>query len=67
MKSVIRTTCFALFLLFINFFEGVYEKFGSAYASQTVILEVIVQGAKELTLKPLFPLASLNWVSNLMT
>ena len=48
MKSVIRTTCFALFLLFINFFEGVYEKFGSAYASQTNILEVIVQGAKRI-------------------
>ena len=48
MKSVIRTTCFAFFLLFINFFEGVYEKFGSAYASQTNILEVIVQGAKRI-------------------
>ena len=48
MKSVIRTTCFALFLLFIIFFEGVYEKFGSAYASQTNILEVIVQGAKRI-------------------
>ena len=48
MKSVIRTICFALFLLFTNFFEGVYEKFGSAYASQTNILEVIVQGAKRI-------------------
>ena len=48
MKSVIRTTCFALFLLFINFFEGVFEKFGSAYASQTKILEIIVQGAKRI-------------------
>ena len=48
MKSVIRTICFAFFLLFINFFEGVYEKFGSAYASQTNILEVIVQGAQRI-------------------
>ena len=48
MKSVTRTTCFAFFLLFINFFEGVYEKFGSAHASQTNILEIIVQGAKRI-------------------
>ena len=48
MKSVIRTTCFALFLLFINFFEGVYEKFGSAHASETNILEILVQGAKRI-------------------
>ena len=48
MKSVTRTTCFAFFLLFINFFEGVYEKFGSAHASQTKILEIIVQGAKRI-------------------
>ena len=32
----------------MNFFEGVYEKFGSAYASQTNIHEVIVQGAKRI-------------------
>ena len=48
MKFVPKTLCFAFFLLFINFFEGVYEKFGSAYASQTNILEVIVQGAKRI-------------------
>ena len=48
MKSVIRTTCFALFLLFIIFFEGVYEKFGSAHASETNILEILVQGAKRI-------------------
>ena len=48
MKFVLKTICFAFFLLFINFFEGVYEKFGSAYASETNILEVIVQGAKRI-------------------
>ena len=48
MKFVLKTICFAFFLLFINFFEGVYEKFGSAHASETNILEILVQGAKRI-------------------
>ena len=48
MKFVPKTICFAFFLLFINFFEGVYEKFGSAHASETNILEILVQGAKRI-------------------
>jgi len=48
MKLVIETTFFAFLLLFINFFEVVYEKNGSAQASQTNILEIIVQGAKRI-------------------
>ena len=48
MKLVIETTFFALLLLFINFFEVVYEKNGSAQASQTNIFEIIVQGAKRI-------------------
>ena len=48
MKFVTKTICFAFFLLFINFFEGVYEKFGSAHASETNILEILVQGAKRI-------------------
>ena len=48
MKLVIETTFFAFLLLFINFFEVVYEKNGSAQASQTNILEIMVQGAKRI-------------------
>ena len=48
MKFVIKTTCFLFLLLFINFFEVVYEKYGSARASETVILEIMVQGAKRI-------------------
>ena len=48
MKLVIETTFFALLLLFINFFEVVYEKNGSAQASQTNIFEIMVQGAKRI-------------------
>tara|TARA_B100000212_G_scaffold215154_1_gene162675 strand:+ start:1243 stop:3534 length:2292 start_codon:yes stop_codon:yes gene_type:complete len=48
MKFVIRTICFAFFLLFISFFEGVCEKFGSAHASQTNIVEIVVQGSKRI-------------------
>ena len=48
MKLVIETTFFAFLLLFINFFEVVYEKNGSAQASQTNILEIVVQGAKRI-------------------
>ena len=48
MKFVIKTTCFLFLLLFINFFEVVNEKYGSARASETVILEIMVQGAKRI-------------------
>ena len=48
MKLVIETTFFAFLLLFINFFEVVYEKNGSAQASQTNIFEIMVQGAKRI-------------------
>ena len=48
MKFVLKTICFAFFLLFINFFEGFYEKFGSAHASETNIFEILVQGAKRI-------------------
>lgn len=48
MKFAPKTICFAFFLLFINFFEGVYEKFGSAHASETNIFEILVQGAKRI-------------------
>ena len=48
MKLVIKAICFVFLLLFINLFEGVYEKYGSAQASQTNILEIMVQGAKRI-------------------
>ena len=48
MKFVLKTICFAFFLLFINLFEGFYEKFGSAHASETNIFEILVQGAKRI-------------------
>ena len=48
MKFAPKTICFAFFLLFINFFESVYEKFGSAHASETNIFEILVQGAKRI-------------------
>ena len=48
MKFVLKTICFAFFLLFINFFEGFYEEFGSAHASETNIFEILVQGAKRI-------------------
>ena len=48
MKFVIKTTCFLFLLLLINFFEIAYEKYGSARASETVILEIMVQGAKRI-------------------
>jgi len=48
MKFVLKTICFAFFLLLINFFEGFYEKFGSAHASETNIFEILVQGAKRI-------------------
>ena len=48
MKLVIETTLFAFLLLFIIFFGVVYEKHGSVQASQTNILEIMVQGAKRI-------------------
>ena len=48
MKLVIETTFFAFLLLFINLFGVADEKHGSAQASQTNVLEIMVQGAKRI-------------------